>query len=379
MPIFKLPPELLISIAEVLECRDLNGLLQCHSYLYTTLNNSLYQLNVQHHGASALYWAASSGSDRTLQRLLDAGANIQWESPYFACSVQKPGTRLRRLIWKENMKEHPISYAAAQGHLNIVEHLLNLGVDINYRDADGLNPLALAAREGHFDLARALIDQGAKQLSHDTMGQYPLAQAASKGHHGIEDYLFEKLRQYPYGKTSPDLDLYWMLKYAAERSDDDRIRYLLSQGAAVNFQLPIESHSPLCGALEYAPSPLSTAKLLLEVGADPNKEASRSMDYQPGRPARPQAPLKLAIARDDSFSLIKLLIQYGADADEQSLALLTAIQHKKAAEFRLLMDNGASLDADYRGISVAWRGINSGYQPIIDICLEHGINPDIED
>lgn len=59
-----------------------------------------------------------------------------------------------------------------------------------------------------------------------------------------------------------------MLKYAAERGDDDRIRFLLSQGADVNFQLPIESHSPLCSALAYAPSPFSTVKLLLEVGAD---------------------------------------------------------------------------------------------------------------
>ncbi|KAJ5202261.1 hypothetical protein N7449_004340 [Penicillium cf. viridicatum] len=173
------------------------------------------------------------------------------------------------------------------------------------------------------------------------MGQYPLAQAASKGYHNIEDYLFEKLH------------LYWMLKYAAERVDDDRIRYLLSQGAEVNFQLHIESHSPLCGALAYAPSSFSTVKLLLEVGADPNRETSRSIDYQPRRLARAQAPLKLA--------------------------LLTAIQHEKAAEFRLLIDNGASLDADYRGISVAWREINSGDQPIIDICLEHGVSPDIED
>lgn len=79
------------------------------------------------------------------------------------------------------MKEHPISDAAAQGHLNIVEHLLDLGVDINYRDADGLTPLALAAREGHFALTRALINQGAKQLSHDTIGQYPLCSGGIKG------------------------------------------------------------------------------------------------------------------------------------------------------------------------------------------------------
>ncbi|MBZ6374535.1 MAG: ankyrin repeat domain-containing protein [Kocuria palustris] len=369
-----------MSIAESLESRDLNALLRCHSYLFKTLNDYLYRLNVQHHDASALYWAASSGSDNTLQRLLHAGANVLWDSPYFACSVQKPATRLREFIWEENMKEHPISYAAAQGHLNIVEHLLDLGVDINYRDADGLTPLALAAREGHFALVRALLDRGAKQLSKDKMGQYPLAQAASRGHHSIEDYLFEKLRQYPHGKTNPELDLYWMLKYAAERGDDDRIRYLLSQGADVNFQLPIESQSPLCGALDLAPLPLSTTKLLLEAGADPNRKPSRSINYQPGRPSKSLAPLTLAMHRDDSFSLIKLLIQYGADAEDQSLALRIAIQYRKAPEFRFLVDNGARLDArsrGKRGTSFAWMGINSGYQPIIDICLEHGISPDI--
>lgn len=35
-----------------------------------------------------------------------------------------------------------------------------------------------------------------------------------------------------------------MLKYAAERGDDDRIRYFLSQGADVNFQLHVEKSLP---------------------------------------------------------------------------------------------------------------------------------------
>lgn len=381
MSILKLPPELLLSIARSLESADLNALLQCHSYLYKTLNDDLYRLNVQHHDASALYWAASSGSDNTLQRLLDAGANVLWESPYIACSVQRSGTRLRKVIWKENMKEHPISYAAAQGHLNIVEHLLDLGVDKNYRDADGMSPLALAAREGHLALVRALLDHGARQLSKDKMGQYPLVQAASKGHHVIEDYLFEKLRQSPSGKTNPDLDLYWMLKYAAERGDDDRIRSLLSQGANINFQLPIESHPPLCGALGLAPFPLSTVKLLLEAGADPNGKPSRSINYQRGRPEIQPAPLTLAIHRDDSLSLIKLLIQYGADPGKQSLALRIAINYRKAAEFRFLVDHGAKLSGKSRGSygkTFAWLGINSGYQPIIDICVEHGSSPNTQ-
>ncbi|CAG8907915.1 unnamed protein product [Penicillium egyptiacum] len=377
MSILKLPPELLISIAEASECRDLNALLQCHSYLYSTLNNYLYQLNVQQHDASALYWAASSGSDSTLQHLLDAGANVQWDSQYLACSVQKSGTRIRWPIQIEKMKEHPISYAAAQGHLKIVQRLLDLGVDINYRDRDGLTPLALAAREGHFALTQALIDQGAKQLSHDTEGRYPLAQAASNGHHSVEDYLFKELRQYRYSKTSPELDLYWMLKYAAERGDEDRIRYLLSQGADVNFQLPLESRSPLCGALESAPHPISTAELLLENGADPNKEASPSKIAQAGRQARSQSPIMLALCREDSYRLIKMLIQYGADAGTQSQALMTALQYEKAVEFRFLVENGASLSARFRRTSVASMAMKSGFQPIIDICLEHGIAPDM--
>lgn len=106
MSILKLPPELLMSIAKASECRDLNALLQCHSYLYNTLNEYLYQRNVQQHGTSAMYWAASSGSHGTLQHLLDVGANVQWESEYLACSVQKPGTRLRFPIQLEDMKEH---------------------------------------------------------------------------------------------------------------------------------------------------------------------------------------------------------------------------------------------------------------------------------
>ncbi|CAI7571837.1 unnamed protein product [Penicillium glandicola] len=341
MSILKLPAELLINIAKALECRDLNALLQCHSYLYNTLNNYLYQLNVQKHDASALYWAASSGSDNTLQRLLEAGANVQWESQYLARSVQKCGTRIRWPILIEDMKEHPISYAAARGHLKIVQHFLDLGVDINYRDRDGLTPLALAAREGHFALTRLLVDQEAKQLSHDTEGRYPLAQAASNGHHDIEDYLFEKLRQYRYSKTNPELDLYWMLKYAAERGDEDRIRYLLSQGANVNFQLPIESCSPLCGALKSAPSPISTAELLLENGANPNQVASPSKIAQKGRQERSRSPIMLALHREDSYRLINMLIQYGADVRKQSQALMIALQYQKAAEFRFLVENGA--------------------------------------
>lgn len=86
MSMLKLPCELLMLIGRQLECKDLNALLQCHSYLYNSLTEYLYYCNVHHHGASALFWAATPGSKVTLQHLLDVGANVRWESRYWACS-----------------------------------------------------------------------------------------------------------------------------------------------------------------------------------------------------------------------------------------------------------------------------------------------------
>ncbi|OQD62352.1 hypothetical protein PENPOL_c012G02351 [Penicillium polonicum] len=376
MSMLKLPPELLIQIGTHLECSDLNHLLECHSYLSKILNKPLYQRNVQEHDASALLWAASKGSESTLQYLIEAGANVQYESQYFACSIQSEGSRIRWPIQIEDMKEHPISYAAAQGHIKIVEYLLDLGADLNYRDRDGLTPLALAARGGHLTLTQKLISLGAKQLSHDTEGRYPLSQAASMGHHEIEDYLFDQLRQYTYSKPDPALDLYWMLKYAAEQGDDARIRYLLSRGADLNFKLPEESHPPLCGALRDAPRPFGTAKLLLDHGADPNGEASRSKFYSSGRRERPVTTVFCALLRDESYSLTELLFQYGAIAIRHGQTLLIAINLEKPREFEYLVERGASLDAGYRRTTVAKSAMSSGCQPIIDICLKYGVSRD---
>lgn len=198
--------------------------------------------------------------------------------------------------------------------------------------------MALAALGGHFSLVHILVTRGAKLLSHDTEGQHPLAQTASNGHHVIEDYLFYELRKYPYKRTNPGLSLYWMLKYAAKRGDDYRIRYLLSQGTNVNFQLPVQSQPALSSALQSAPCLLSTAKLLLENGADPNITASLPAGTPRGRPPRQISAIDQALKREESLRLVELLLQYGVEPSKSCQALITAVQHEKPAEFRLLVE-----------------------------------------
>lgn len=177
----KLPPELLIQIGTHLECSDLNHLLECHSYLFKILNKPLYQRNVQEHDASALLWAASKGSESTLQYLIEAGANVQYESQYFACSIQSEGSRIRWPIQIEDMKEHPISYVVAQGHIKIVEYLLDLGADLNYRDRDGFNAPCPRSSRGSLDSDSETHFSGRKATITRYRGKIPAFTSSIKG------------------------------------------------------------------------------------------------------------------------------------------------------------------------------------------------------
>lgn len=55
--------------------------------LYALTDHLLYQYDVQHHGSSAMLWAAEQGSAETMQKLLDEGA---------ICTVQVPVPRKKK-------------------------------------------------------------------------------------------------------------------------------------------------------------------------------------------------------------------------------------------------------------------------------------------
>jgi ankyrin repeat protein len=88
---------------------------------------------------------------------------------------------------------HPISAAAANGHMGIALKLLEHGADVDFKHIDGRSPLSLAARGGHIDTVRALVGRGANVLSLDMDGHRAITNAASEGNHGIEDHLLALL------------------------------------------------------------------------------------------------------------------------------------------------------------------------------------------
>lgn len=385
MSIIWLPSELLMLIAHQLSSRDINALLQAHSSLHHAFNDYLYRYNVQYDDSSALFWAARHGSRKTLRRLLDAGANVRWKSDYWTRS--RPWGRQAPYLREpaSDLREHPISHAASSGHVEIVQLLIQEGADINFKDCNGRSPLALAALNGHLALVKMFTSESfnACQLSCNRYGERPITDAASEGHNEIADYLLQELSRLPYfyPKLTIQSEIQRLLWYAAERGDQSRIKDLVAIGADVNFQFKFNSSTPLYIAVALAPSPVDVIKLLLELGADPNiRKAPWAWSRRRVRTdIKTTLPLHNAIKRDESYILIKLLLEFGAKARAASWALFTAINHEKPAEFRLLVEHGANIYVHGWKKSLFKRALESPCEAIRNIILEQGITPDTPD
>lgn len=154
-----------------------------------------------------------------------------------------------------------------------------------------------------------------------------------------------------------------------EKGTRKRIRSFLSKGADINFQPKGEWCTPLCGALLSVPQPLEIVKLLLDHGADPNITLLPSKSGSGGWKPSPSPPLNLAMLREESLQLFKVLLKAGTDAQQCGLALFDAVRLKTAAEFRLLVDHHADLYVCLKGRPLAECARQSNCQVIQEACL----------
>ncbi|XP_071150617.1 fibronectin type 3 and ankyrin repeat domains 1 protein-like [Mytilus edulis] len=77
----------------------------------------------------------------------------------------------------------PLLYAAQQGHLEILRHLVTVGCDKEVRDTKyGMTPLLNAAHCGHREIVNYLVTVGCEKEVRDKDGSKPLFCAAYNGH-----------------------------------------------------------------------------------------------------------------------------------------------------------------------------------------------------
>ena len=102
-------------------------------------NSTNWYKDVYDRGNTALHWAAKKGNMNIVEILLDRGIEINS---------------------KTNDGETALHIAASSGNMNIVEILLDRGIDINSKDNDGWTALHWAASNGDMNIVEILLDRG---------------------------------------------------------------------------------------------------------------------------------------------------------------------------------------------------------------------------
>ena len=268
-------------------------------------------------GQSALMWAAAQSQPEMVKLLIDHGADVN------ARGVVRQWPR--KITAEPRPKDlnkggfTPLLYAARQGCIECARYLIEAGADINDTDPDRVTALNLALINFHFDFAAYLIQAGADVDKWDLYGRTPLYNAVDMntlpagGRADVPS--MDKLRGIDVAKmlldagANPNIQLKLRPPYrnvpqdrggdvilatgatpllrAAKSGDNDAIRLILAHHALVDLAdsfgvTPLmaaagigQTTNPTRGRYKTPEQGAESVRLLLEGGADINKQAHR--------------------------------------------------------------------------------------------------------
>ncbi|KAI0474388.1 ankyrin repeat-containing domain protein [Xylaria cf. heliscus] len=207
------------------------------------------------YGCSALHYAAASGSEKTIQFLLENDANVNHQDPDgfspLAWAVQRGhivafqllvlnggGIHVKDSQWYEKQ----LCSAAQGGHRAIVEWLLKTGTNINSTNKyHSHTPLSLAAQEGHRTVVELLLEKGADFNEDEFPHSPPLFNAVKNGHADVVRLLLEKC-------IHRHITACKMLFLAASENHATTVQVLLENGADPNLEF--QGYTPLQMAID---------------------------------------------------------------------------------------------------------------------------------
>jgi ankyrin repeat protein len=250
----------------------------------------------------------------------------------------------------EDKGEFLLLWAAAHGHLTVIDVLFEKGINHVCQDDNGRTPSLLAAKNCHREVIRAFGNKGLNVHVQDQEGYSPLS-------------------------------------WAFQAGDEVMIRLLLENGA--NPSEPINDTTPyieLLMANEEFGSPLvplflavrgghkRIVRFLLKNGADPNH-----FKYLPDKITDIEnivSPFSLA-ARKGYHGIVKLFLDSGTNIFLCHIGLREAMKYDWPSIVSLIMHKGIRnnwLIADH-GESLLFHAASTGYLDVVRILLDKGVNP----
>jgi len=88
-----------------------------------------------------------------------------------------------------NAEQNLLHLSASLGFKSLLKRLLERGVDVNTRDANGCTPLQFAAMFAHIDCVKLLVFEGADLSVVDASGRKARDIASAYNHHDISHFL----------------------------------------------------------------------------------------------------------------------------------------------------------------------------------------------
>jgi ankyrin repeat protein len=220
--------------------------------LFASLSASATFAQNQSQLNDALWHAASNGDLNEVERLVNVGANVNYENSATFGST-------------------PLMVAAGNGYLNIVDYLVSHGANVNA--VAFLGSTALGGSLFHFDVFQFLVIHGADVNSTTFSGETELMGAAADGCTKAIGILLNHGAQIDARDNSGETALMKGVSGVArsecseQNNNVDAMNALLDAGAQVNAE-DNQGKTALMKAAEEGH--LDIVKLLLAHGADPN-------------------------------------------------------------------------------------------------------------
>jgi ankyrin repeat protein len=210
----------------------------------------------------------------------------------------------------------PLVDAVEAKNSQAVADLLNKGVDVHQRSADGTTALHWAVHYDDRDLVKRLLKAGADPKAVNDYGSSPMQEAAV----AADPAVLEMLLKAGADVDAPNAEGQTALMVVARTGDVDAAKVLLSHGASVNATESWGGQSALMWAA--AQSQAEMVKLLISHGADVNarglvRDWQRRVTAE-GRPKNENhggfTPMLYA-AREGCIECMKNLLKGHADID----------------------------------------------------------------
>ncbi|XP_063903996.1 uncharacterized protein LOC135123357 [Zophobas morio] len=287
-------------------------------------------------GANLLYRASRYGHFDIVQFLIESGVDINH-------ATGKGGT--------------PLWTAARNGHYRIVKLLVKCGADVNHADDRGYTPVFLACENGHLEIVK-LLTASCANLEHPiNIGHTPLHVASLKGHKEIVELLLSCV-EVNVVTNNDETPL-----YLAVRNEHGHIVDLLAPYHPVVNRANTEGITPLHLASGYGNHEI--VKMLLASGAKVNSACKKGM-----------TPLFLATLYGH-VKVIEALLASNADPNivdaEEISPLYLASMNGSTQIVTLLLSSGASIDSvTVDGLTPLSIASSSGHFEVVRLLVASG-------